>query len=278
MTKPLQVLMLEGPSRGPDALLQELESRDLPYEIHHGEASRGFLASLQEHQPDVLMCDLANHRMQRFFRDTVRTLVGVLESKDNYTLSHSERVTAVAYRLGELVGMDEDSLSRLHVSGLLHDIGKVAVPDAVLNKPGALSRAEFRTVQTHVRTGCRIIRSIRNAEPIARVVRHHHEHWNGEGYPDGLAGREIPRLSRVLAVADAFDAMSSSRPYRSPLSTGAIVREFRRERGDQFDPAIVDKLLRIYPDSNPFRAHLSLIYRGEYGRPADDGAGNDTVL
>ncbi len=273
MTKPLQVLMLEGPSRGPDSLLQELESRDLPYEIHHDEASQGFLASLQEYQPDVLMCDLANHRMQRFFRDTVRTLVGVLESKDDYTLSHSERVTAVAYRLGELVGMDEDTLGRLHVSGLLHDIGKVAVPDAVLNKPGALSRAEFRTVQTHVRAGCRIIRSIRNAEPIARVVRHHHEHWNGGGYPDGLAERDIPWLSRLLAVADAFDAMSSCRPYRSPLSTGAIVREFRRERGEQFDPAIVDSLLRLYPHDDQFRAHLSLIYRGEEAGAADEQDG-----
>lgn len=269
MAKPLQVLMLEGPSRGPESLLKELESEDLSYEIHHDEASRGFLASLDEYNPDVLMCDLASYRMQRFFRDTVRTLIGVLGSKDSYTLGHSERVTAVAFRLAELMGLDESALRTLHLSGLLHDIGKVAVPDAVLQKPDALTRGEFHIVQRHVRAGCRIIQSIRNAGRIARVVRHHHEQWDGGGYPDGLAGADIPRLSRLLAVADAFDAMSSSRPYRSPLDAQSIAREFRRERGQQFDPAVVDNLLKVYPHDEQFRSHLSLIYRREGGGAQD---------
>ena len=270
MGKPLRVLMLEGSARRPKSLLQELESEDLPYEIHHDEASRGFLASLDEYDPDVLMYDLASYRMQRFFRDTVRTLVGVLESKDSYTLGHSERVTAVAFRLAELMGLDEDGLRTLHLSGLLHDIGKVAVPDAVLHKPDALTRAEFHIVRRHVRAGCRIIHSIRHAGHIARVVRHHHERWDGAGYPDGLAGHDIPRLSRLLAVADAFDAMSSCRPYRSPLDARSIVAEFRRERGRQFDPAIVDNLLGVYPDDEQFRAHLSLIYRRECQEAEDN--------
>ena len=262
MTKPLRVLMLEGDATGPE-LLQELERKKLPCEIYRDEAAGSLLASLDEYEPDVLMCDVARHRMQRLFRDTVRTLIGVLELKDSYTLGHSERVTAVAFRLAELMGLNEWSRRTLHVSGLLHDVGKVAVPDAVLKKSGALDRAEFRAVQQHVKAGCRIVRSLRDAGHIARVVRHHHERWDGGGYPDGLAGRDIPRLSRLLAVADAFDAMSSTRPYRSPLPREAIVEEFRRGKGRQFDPAIVDNLLRVYPDNRQFAAHLSLVYRKE---------------
>ncbi len=202
-------------------------------------------------------------QLQTLFKDTIRTLVDVLESKDTYTRGHSERVTALAVRLAHHMHLDDTQIRNLQLAGLLHDIGKLHVPNDILNKEGSLTAAEYQTVKKHPGAGARIIDGIKNAEVIARAVRHHHERWDGEGYPDGIEGDDIPVLSQLLCIADAFDAMASKRPYRDELPEEVIVEEFGREIGKQFAPAPARKFLDLYQNDEEFRQYLDLVYLRE---------------
>ncbi len=205
-------------------------------------------------------------QVESLFNDAIQTLTRVLESKDEYTMGHSERVTALALKLGEAIDLDPTQMRDLRLAGLLHDIGKVGIPSTTLKKPGRLTDAEYLSVQHHVIAGAEIVASIEHAERITEAVRHHHERWDGMGYPDGLKGEETPLLARVLAVADAFDAMASSRPYRDELTPERIVEEFRQGVGTQFDPQLAKQFLKLFPDDDAFMARLDQIYEKRVNR------------
>lgn len=168
---------------------------------------------------------------------SAHALVAAVESKDAYTAGHSTRVTAYAKRIArETGGID---LEAFQLAGDLHDVGKIGVPDAVLNKPGSLTREEFAQIRAHPEEGERILRPLIRDPMVLSVVRSHHERWDGQGYPDGLSGEEIPFAARVLAVADTMDAMTSSRAYRVGMTFEVMLAEIRRCAGTQFDPELV---------------------------------------
>jgi HD-GYP domain-containing protein (c-di-GMP phosphodiesterase class II) len=178
----------------------------------------------------------------------VRSFVSTLDAKDPYTRGHSERVALIARRLGKEMGLPEDELRTIHLSGLLHDIGKIGVDDRILRKAGALTDEEFEQIKKHPTIGYNILSGLKNLRPVLPGVRNHHENYDGSGYPDGLAGEEIPLLARVLAVADGYDAMGSDRPYRKGLPVERIDAVFHRGNGEQWDPVVLDAYFRCRDD------------------------------
>ena len=177
--------------------------------------------------------------------DVVVAMALAIESRDPYTGGHVQRVTGYAVRLAEAAGLDQATLGRVRLGGMLHDIGKVAVPDAILRKPGRLEPDEFKIMQTHAAVGHQIISPIPQLAPVANIVRHHHERWDGRGYPDGLAGAGIDPLARIAAIADTFDAMTSDRPYRKGLPFATARAEIAKNSGSQFDPNMALLLTKI---------------------------------
>ncbi|MEM9827240.1 MAG: HD domain-containing phosphohydrolase [Planctomycetota bacterium] len=183
------------------------------------------------------------HQMQMMFDGMIKSLVSALDAKDAYTCGHSSRVADLSVELAKRLGYDEDGLKRIHRAGLLHDVGKIGVEDAVLRKPGRLTHDEFEQIKRHPVFGYEILRDVRPFQNILPAVRHHHESVDGSGYPDGLAGNRIPRDAQVLAVADAFDAMTSDRPYRTGMPIEKVIEIFKRGRGQQWAADVVDVLL-----------------------------------
>lgn len=181
--------------------------------------------------------------------DMVDSLAAALDAKNSYTCGHSERVAELSVMLAKQLGLPEDELERIHIGAHLHDIGKIGIPDAILNKPGKLTDAEFTIMRQHPAIGSRIVENNRVLHEIADIVRHHHERYDGRGYPDGLSGCNISLGARIVAVADSFDAMTTVRSYRYGLSILNAKEELIRCRGTQFDPEIVNALL-ILLDGN----------------------------
>jgi diguanylate cyclase (GGDEF)-like protein len=167
------------------------------------------------------------------------SLAKAVDARDVYTGSHSERVGELAARIARRLGIDEPEIELTRLAGSLHDLGKLAIPEEILRKPGALNDSERLVLQRHPQIGHRMLESL-GVEPIAEWVLHHHERWDGNGYPDRLRGEEIPLGARIIFVADAFDAMTSERVYRKPLSERDAVSELERCAGSQFDPAVVE--------------------------------------
>ncbi|HET8607301.1 MAG TPA: HD-GYP domain-containing protein [Gaiellaceae bacterium] len=163
-------------------------------------------------------------------------LSAAIERRDPYTQGHSARVTAIAQALAGRMGCCGADLDAIALGGPLHDIGKLAIPDEVLLKPGRLDNGELAQIRQHPEAGARMLRGVRALAPALPCVLHHHERWDGGGYPVGLAGTAIPLAARILAVADAFDAMTSTRPYRPALPVDAALAEVARCAGTQFDP------------------------------------------
>jgi ribonuclease P protein subunit RPR2 len=180
---------------------------------------------------------------------TVRALSNAVEARDAYTGKHAERVTAYGLQICSAVGLELADDHALEFGFLLHDIGKVAIPDAILYKPGKLTEKERALMAQHPVIGAEIVRGIDFLAEATRVVRFHHERWDGTGYPDGLAGQEIPLEARVFAVADVLDALTTDRPYR-PASTLATARGMIVEAsGTQFDPQVVEAFIEIPDDA-----------------------------
>jgi putative nucleotidyltransferase with HDIG domain len=178
----------------------------------------------------------------------VRALTSAIDAKDPYTCGHSDRVARVAVRLAEELGCDAKILDTIYLSGLLHDIGKIGIDDSVLRKPGKLSGEEYEHIKRHAEIGHKILLDIRKLDDVLPVVLHHHESWDGGGYPHNLHSGEIPLSARIVAVADAFDAMGSDRPYRKRMPDAQIDSIFRSGAGQQWDPEVVDALFRARDD------------------------------
>src|SRR5207244_403249 len=171
--------------------------------------------------------------------DAAASLAKAVDERDAYTGRHSERVGELAARIARRLGIDEPLIELTRLAGSLHDIGKLAIPEEILRKPDALNESERLVVQRHPQIGHRILEGL-GVEPVADWVLHHHERWDGAGYPDRLRGNEIPLGARIIFVADAYDAMTSERIYRRPLTPDEAIEELDRCAGSQFDPVVVD--------------------------------------
>ncbi len=184
--------------------------------------------------------------MRRLFLGAIDALVSALEAKDRYTGGHSRRVTEIAVAVGREFDLSAQDMEDLRWGSLLHDIGKIAINEAVQNKPGKLTSEEYEHIMTHAHVGASIVGPVVNGK-ITKTIEHHHDHYDGSGLHQVLAGNDIPLEARILAVADAFDAMTSDRPYRAAMSVAQAVEEIKHCAGTQFDPAIVTAFLKTIP-------------------------------
>jgi len=193
-----------------------------------------------------------NKKLKRNFYGTILSLATALESRDRYTHGHSERVDLysklIAEELKENHGwqVDDGFLEALHVESRLHDIGKIAIPDAVLNKPGKLSDEEFQMIKGHPVQSAHILEPLEDLKENVEVIRHHHERVDGRGYPSGLSSDKIPVRSKIIAVADSYDAMTSARPYRKAMPIQNAIEELQKNKNTQFDAEIVDAFVDAY--------------------------------
>ena len=228
--------------RGSKSLGQMIAVRPLSAE-EFGTVEADLMASTSTILAAHLINQRQYHEMQQMFEETIHSLVSALDAKDTYTFGHSSRVAELAVQLAERLGYNKDGLNRMQMAGLLHDIGKIGVEDSVLRKPGRLTDEEFEKIKVHPVLGFEMLQGIRPFRDILPAVRHHHEAWDGTGYPDGLSGDGIPRDAQILAVADAFDAMTSDRPYRNGMPLDLVVEIFKQGRGTQWAADVVDMLL-----------------------------------
>jgi putative nucleotidyltransferase with HDIG domain len=183
--------------------------------------------------------------MRDMFTQTIGALAEAVDKRDPYTAKHSHRVKEIAVDIGRVMRVNDQELEALEWGGLLHDVGKIGVPDRVLLKQERLNRDERMIMNAHPVLGAQIIAPVTKLAPELPIIRHHHEWYNGSGYPDRLIGDEIPKLARVLHVADAFEAMTAARPYRmTPLTAEQALAELRKFAGIQFDPVVVDAFVR----------------------------------
>ncbi|MCA9135189.1 MAG: HD-GYP domain-containing protein [Planctomycetales bacterium] len=200
-------------------------------------------ASLMETATNQLAAQLNNIRLLRqkeeLFTDVIRALVNAVEARDPYTCGHSERVASFARCLASKIGFTVAECERIYLTGLLHDVGKIAIPDGVLQKPNRLNEEERAIIETHTDSGWRILQELEALQDILPGVLYHHEHWNGKGYPDRLAGDNIPIDGRILAVCDAFDAMTSDRPYRKGMSIDRAITILNEGAGEYWDPNLI---------------------------------------
>ncbi len=178
--------------------------------------------------------------LQRHYLETVESFAQALEAKDSYTHGHSRQVSLYAGLLARALGLSASQRALLAQAALLHDIGKIGIADTILNHPGALSRDDLTEIRKHPCKGRNILAPIHSLSGLAEIVYHHHERWDGSGYPDGLAGEEIPLMARIIGIADAFDAITSQRPYRDSLDLDSALAELRGGAGSQFDPGLVE--------------------------------------
>jgi putative nucleotidyltransferase with HDIG domain len=198
----------------------------------------------------------------RLFEDVHGLMMGLLhaltsavDAKDAYTCGHSERVALLSQRLAREIHLPEPQVERIYMAGLLHDVGKIGVPESVLQKTGRLTPEEMDQMKKHPEIGARILADIKQIEDVIPGVMHHHERYDGRGYPAGLAGRNIPLMGRIICLADCFDAMTSNRTYRRALPLEVALVEIRRCSGSQFDPSLAEAFLKIH--ANQFREILA---------------------
>jgi len=187
--------------------------------------------------------------LERFSLQIAASMITALDLKDNYTAQHSAAVAQYSFDTAVALGLSEKSRSVAHLAGLLHDLGKISVPDEILNSREPLGDEEWTVIQGHTGAGQNIVSNMNEFEELGRIIRHHHEHYDGRGYPDGLAGDNIPMISRIVAVADAYSAMVSDRPYRDMRSPESAIAELRDQSGIQFDPRIVAAFMTVLEGS-----------------------------
>ncbi len=220
-----------------------LEKKRLEEEVG---AYRTHLESLVDERTKKLQ--QAYRILKKAHLDSVKVLAEAIDAKDPYTRGHSERVTTMSLKLAFQIGFAEDRLECLEYGALLHDIGKIGIKDEVLQKPGALSSEEYEYIQEHPLIGVKIVEGLDFFRDKVPIIRHHHEHFDGSGYPDGLAGEAIPLEARIIAVPDAFDAMTSARPHRRMIPLQDVLAELAQCQGTQFDPGVLKVFLneKIY--------------------------------
>ena len=186
--------------------------------------------------------------LENAYLGTIKAITSAIDAKDKYTRGHSKRVTDLSLAMGKQLGFTAERLSVLECASLFHDVGKIGIEDAILNKASKLTEAEYSIIKRHPQIGVDIIKDVDYLRPIIPIIRHDHERYNGSGYPDGLVGESIPVEARVISVADFYDAITTNRPYRKGLDHEDAVREIIARSGTEFDPKIVDTFLECIED------------------------------
>ena len=189
-------------------------------------------------------------QLEKMYEQMVLTLVSAIDAKDKYTNGHSSRVSAYSVALAKKMGWTEEEVGILRYEALLHDVGKIAIPDTILNKQGKLSGMEYRVIQSHTISGAEILSNATTLPGAKDVALHHHEYYDGKGYPDHIAGMDISRHARIVSIMDAYDAMNSDRIYRKALSRDVIRNEMQNGRGGQFDPDYLDMFMELFEDGS----------------------------
>jgi putative nucleotidyltransferase with HDIG domain len=212
------------------------EIADLAYAFNH--MSRE-LASYDHENRELIA------KLERGYLDTIRALAGAIDAKDPYTHGHSERVARLSVEIGLELGLPPEEIRALEMGGILHDVGKIGIPDVVLGKPGPLDATETDLMRTHPRVGAEIIQGVEFLRHALPCVRNHHERWDGDGYPDGLAGDDIPLVARIVNAADTWDACTTERPYQRAIEPSAVLDILARLRGTQIDPDVHDALVAV---------------------------------
>ncbi len=184
-------------------------------------------------------------KLETSYLESIQTLRYTVEVKDTYTRGHSDRVSEFSILIGKYLNLSENDLNTLKIGGLFHDVGKIGVPDTILQKDSRLTDEEYSEIKNHPSIGAHILSTASIFKDIIPIVKHHHEKYDGTGYPSMLKGENIPYLARIAAIADGFDAMMSKRTYRNPLDLEYVISEFKRCKGTQFDPNIADTFLDI---------------------------------
>lgn len=213
-----------------------------------GELTASFNAMARTIQAQRQSLEGSARELEEAFISTVRILAAALDARDNYTLGHSARVATLSLRVGCRLGLEKSELKELEMACFLHDIGKIRVPDVVLNKPASLDVEEAGIIRQHPEQGAEILALAESLLKYVPVVRHHHEWYDGTGYPGGLKGEEIPLFAQIVAIADAYDAMTTSRPYRPGRSREEAVAEIKAFRGTQFAPPLADLFIEALQD------------------------------
>ena len=199
------------------------------------------LRQIKEATPSI---DPTEERYPEVLLEALRAVISTLEEKDSYTHGHSIRVAEYSVLIAEQLGLSATEIREVEISAIFHDVGKIGIPDAVLLKPGRLSRAEFEIMKSHPIRSTKILEKITALKNLIPGIKHHHERYDGLGYPDGLKEEEIPLFGRIILIADTFDAMTSTRPYRLALETKTAVEELRKYSGSQFDPKLVELFIQ----------------------------------
>lgn len=219
-----------------------------------GELARAFNAMADDIQEYILKVEAAAAETQQLFMDSIRAIANALDAKDPYTRGHSERVSAYSMIVGKEYGLDERMMRIIEISSLLHDVGKIGIEDRILRKPGALTTEEFDIMKTHPPKGAAILGGIPQMRDIIPGIRHHHEKWRGGGYPDGLKGEDIPVIARIIGVADAFDAMTTNRPYQKGMTFEKAAARINELCPSVYDPVVIEAFNRAY-HSQAFEGH-----------------------
>ncbi len=187
----------------------------------------------------------SNKKTKKLFRQTATALVNAIDAKDAYSHEHSLRVAEYSMRIAQRYGLSEDECSKVYYAGLLHDVGKIGIPNSIINKKGKLTEEEYEIIKSHSEMGHQILSSISEYPFICIGAHYHHERYDGKGYPGEFSGEGIPQIARIIAVADSYDAMSSNRSYRSALPQNVVRNEIEKGRGTQFDPKFADIMLEL---------------------------------
>ena len=194
-----------------------------------------------------------HEKIERISMQIVKALSGAIDAKDTYTNGHSTSVADYSKEIARQAGYSEKMQNDIYMMGLLHDVGKIGVPDAIINKPAKLSDEEYSIIQNHPVMGAKILKNITEFPKLVTGARWHHERYDGKGYPDGLCGEEIPMEARIIAVADAYDAMSSRRSYRDELPQSQVRSEVEKGKGTQFDPKFAEIMLRMIDEDTEYQ-------------------------
>lgn len=226
-----------------------------------------YIARLQE----------SNEKIEHINETVIKTLARTIDAKDRYTNGHSQRVAKYSVELGKRMGKSEEELKELYYAGMLHDVGKIHIPDAIINKPSKLTDDEFEYIKLHPVSGYHILKDMKENPSISQGAKWHHERYDGRGYPNGLSGDTIPEVARIIGVADAYDAMTSNRSYRKLMPQEKVRGEIEKGRGTQFDPDIADIMLEMIDDDKDYELHQQSEFVKKILVVDDDGMTNDLV-
>jgi putative nucleotidyltransferase with HDIG domain len=185
------------------------------------------------------------NNLEKAYLDTLSALTNAIDAKDRYTRGHSDRVTELSVRLAKEANVDKAEIEKIRLGGLLHDIGKIGIPENILNKPGRLDDHEFEVIKSHPTLGVGILGNVEFLQNVVPIIKHHHERYDGKGYPDKLMGENIPYFARIVSIADTYDAMTTNRPYRKALTVEESLREIDRCKGTQFDPELAELFIKM---------------------------------